>query len=126
MYIAWYGLGRSFIEGLRTDSLVIGSIRVSQALAVICVVTAVILLIVIGSKVKRMGTDYKLYADTEESKRILREAEEERQLRNRKKEKTEAPAEIAEESENTEETETSSENENNDTDTAEADKKEED
>ncbi len=75
MYAAWYGLGRAFIEGLRTDSLVIGSIRVSQALAIVCVAVAVILLIVIGSKVKRMGTDYMLYVDTEESKRLLREAE---------------------------------------------------
>lgn len=135
MYIAWYGLGRSFIEGLRTDSLVIGSIRVSQALAVICVAAAVILLIVISSKVKRMGVDYKLYADTEESKRILREAEEERQLRSSKKAKTEETektentgiTEETETEENTEaETEASAENENNDTDTAEADEKEED
>ncbi len=29
-YIAWYGLGRGFIEGLRTDSLYIGGVRVSQ------------------------------------------------------------------------------------------------
>ena len=35
MYIAWYGLGRMFIEGLRTDSLYLFStgIRVSQLLA---------------------------------------------------------------------------------------------
>lgn len=34
MYVAWYGLGRGFIEGMRTDSLYIGStdIRVSQVL----------------------------------------------------------------------------------------------
>lgn len=82
MYAAWYGLGRAFIEGLRTDSLVVGSIRVSQALAIVCVAAAVILLIVIGSKVKRMGVDYKLYVNTEESRRLLSEAEE-----NRKKNK---------------------------------------
>ncbi len=29
-YIAWYGLGRGFIEGLRTDSLYLGPLRVSQ------------------------------------------------------------------------------------------------
>lgn len=35
MYLAWYGLGRVWIEGLRTDSLYLGStgIRVSQLLA---------------------------------------------------------------------------------------------
>ena len=32
-YVAWYGLGRTFIEGLRTDSLYWGSLRVSQILA---------------------------------------------------------------------------------------------
>ncbi|MDR0890079.1 MAG: prolipoprotein diacylglyceryl transferase [Oscillospiraceae bacterium] len=32
-YLAWYGLGRLFIEGLRTDSLYIGPLRVSQWLA---------------------------------------------------------------------------------------------
>ena len=32
-YVAWYGLGRALIEGLRMDSLYIGSFRVSQLLA---------------------------------------------------------------------------------------------
>lgn len=32
-YLAWYGLGRVWIEGLRTDSLYLGSFRVSQFLA---------------------------------------------------------------------------------------------
>ncbi len=38
MYIGWYGLGRFFIEGLRTDSLYLfgTDIRVSQLLALIC------------------------------------------------------------------------------------------
>ena len=42
-YLAWYGLGRVWIEGLRTDSLYIGStgIRVSQLLAGISFVAAV-------------------------------------------------------------------------------------
>ena len=33
LYCVWYGLGRAFIEGLRMDSLYIGSFRVSQLLA---------------------------------------------------------------------------------------------
>ena len=32
-YVAWYGLGRALIEGLRTDSLYWGDFRVSQVLA---------------------------------------------------------------------------------------------
>lgn len=75
MYIGWYGLGRFFIEGLRIDSLMLGSLRVSQVLAAVCVVVSVILQIVIGSKVKRMGEDYQLYCNTEESRQLLSEAD---------------------------------------------------
>lgn len=52
IYFFWYGLGRAWIEGLRTDSLYIGSsgIRVSQLLSVIISLTALTLLIVNGRK----------------------------------------------------------------------------
>ena len=43
-YVAWYGLGRAFIEGLRTDSLYLGPFRVSQLLAAISCVAAVVVL----------------------------------------------------------------------------------
>ena len=33
MYVMWYGLGRFFIEGLRTDSLMVGPFRISQVVA---------------------------------------------------------------------------------------------
>ena len=47
MYCAWYGLGRMFFEGLRTDSLILfANIRVSQLLAAVTFVAAVVLLIV--------------------------------------------------------------------------------
>ncbi len=72
-YILWYGAGRSVIEGLRTDSLMVGNIRISQLLAVLSSITALILLFVITSKVKRMGDDYVFYKDTEESKLLLAE-----------------------------------------------------
>ena len=44
-YAAWYGLGRSLIEGLRVDSLWWGPFRVSQVLAAVTCVTAVSILI---------------------------------------------------------------------------------
>ena len=44
-YVAWYGLGRAFIEGLRTDSLYLGIFRVSQLLAAVSCVAAVGVLI---------------------------------------------------------------------------------
>lgn len=37
VYVMWYGLGRFWIEGLRTDSLMLGTMRVSQLLAAVCV-----------------------------------------------------------------------------------------
>lgn len=45
-YLMWYGLGRTWIEGLRSDSLYIGStgIRVSQLISIILVVVGVIIL----------------------------------------------------------------------------------
>ena len=47
-YAAWYGLGRTFIEGLRTDSLYWGDFRVSQLLAAISCFCAVAALIVLA------------------------------------------------------------------------------
>ena len=44
-YAAWYGLGRAFIEGLRTDSLYWGPFRVSQLLAAVSCLAAVSVLL---------------------------------------------------------------------------------
>ena len=44
-YAAWYGLGRSMIEGLRVDSLYWGPFRVSQMLAALSCAAAVTVLI---------------------------------------------------------------------------------
>ena len=49
-YAAWYGLGRAFIEGLRTDSLWWGPFRVSQLLAAVSCLGAVIALLVMSFK----------------------------------------------------------------------------
>ena len=45
-YVAWYGLGRAMIEGLRTDSLYWGPFRVSQMLAAVSCVAAVTVLVI--------------------------------------------------------------------------------
>lgn len=47
-YIIWYGLGRSWIEGLRTDSLLVGNtgLRASQLVAIGSVIAAAMLLII--------------------------------------------------------------------------------
>lgn len=40
-YLIWYGVGRFFIEGMRTDSLYIGSLRVSQGLSLLLVIAGI-------------------------------------------------------------------------------------
>ncbi|MBE6777904.1 MAG: prolipoprotein diacylglyceryl transferase [Ruminococcaceae bacterium] len=42
-YLVWYGAGRFFIEGLRTDSLMAGTMRTSQLVAVLAILLGVIL-----------------------------------------------------------------------------------
>ena len=52
MYIAWYGLGRAFIEGLRTDSLMLGPIRISQLIGALAFVAGVVLLVLFARKTR--------------------------------------------------------------------------
>lgn len=83
MYLAWYGFGRMWIEGLRQDSLYWGPFRVSQMLSAVLVIVALIVWLTIRSRIKRNNDpEYlKLYVDTEESKQLLKQAAE----RNQKK-----------------------------------------
>ena len=48
MYITWYGFGRMFIEGLRTDSLMVGTFRISQVVAFLCFIVGLALLVYLG------------------------------------------------------------------------------
>ena len=41
-YLIWYGLGRFFIEGLRSDSLYLGEIRISQLVSIVMILIGVI------------------------------------------------------------------------------------
>ncbi len=45
IYILGYGIGRFLIEGNRTDSLMIGPLKVSQVVALLCVITSLAVLI---------------------------------------------------------------------------------
>lgn len=57
LYIVWYGVTRFFIEGLRTDSLLLPGIdlRVSQVLAAVSALAAIVLLIVFRKCSKLSG-----------------------------------------------------------------------
>lgn len=82
-YTAWYGLGRFFVEGLRTDSLMWGSVRVSQALGgVLFIVAAGLMLGIFLWSRKPMTLEYiegekkprfvlRRYVDTEESRQRM-------------------------------------------------------
>ena len=53
MYIGWYGLGRSWIEYLRVDSLPYNaSFKISQIVAIVSFLTALVLIIINRRKVK--------------------------------------------------------------------------
>lgn len=51
-YFIWYGLGRAWIEGLRTDSLYLGTVRVSQVLSIILVIVGMGVMYWINQKSK--------------------------------------------------------------------------
>ncbi len=65
LYVAWYGLGRAWIEGLRTDSLYLFStgIRVSQLVAAVSFLAAAAILVWV--LLKKKPTPAGLYANRE-------------------------------------------------------------
>ena len=73
LYVAWYGLGRTFIEGLRTDSLYWGPFRVSQLLAAVSCTAAVAVLL---WNLFRSHDPAKLYVNQIAAKEAEKETEE--------------------------------------------------
>lgn len=57
LYILWYGVGRFFIEGLRTDSLItpVVPLRVSQVVAAAAVIASIVLLFVYRNRTVLTG-----------------------------------------------------------------------
>ncbi|AMR51848.1 MULTISPECIES: prolipoprotein diacylglyceryl transferase [Bacillus] len=61
-YVIWYSIGRYFIEGMRTDSLMLTSqLRIAQVISIVLIVLAIILMIFRRMK----GYADKRYADTD-------------------------------------------------------------
>ena len=76
-YAAWYGLGRTFIEGLRTDSLYWGNFRVSQLLAAVtCFVASIILVVMAFRKHDKAKLFVNVVAAREAEAALAAEAEE--------------------------------------------------
>lgn len=74
-YLGWYGLGRLFIEGLRTDSLYLAStnIRVSQLVALICIVFSVFFFVWGAVRARSAGVT-TLYTKTSSGKWMMIDA----------------------------------------------------
>lgn len=51
-YLAWYSFGRFFIEGLRTDSLMIGDFKVAQIVSILMFIVAILGLMILSRKGK--------------------------------------------------------------------------
>ena len=56
-YMIWYGFGRMCIEGLRTDSLYLGSIRISQLVAFLSMLAGIAFLIYMPIRKNRIEWD---------------------------------------------------------------------
>ena len=137
----WYGLGRLFIEGLRTDSLYLGStnIRLSQLVALICIVLSVFALVWGTVRAKAAGVT-TLYTKTENGKWMMtdalcaEESTEEAEETGAEEEESEADeeyvsdeddeAELTDENEDEDISEEAENEEINDTETEETEKKE--
>lgn len=52
LYLIWYGLIRFFIESLRTDSLMLGSLKMAQIVSIVMIITGIVLFIVTKIKCK--------------------------------------------------------------------------
>lgn len=76
MYCVWYGFGRGIIELLRTDSLMIGNLRVSCLLSfTICIAGGVLLAVNLrrGAEKAETGDYSAVFADNEEIETITEE-----------------------------------------------------
>ncbi len=50
LYLALYSLGRCYIEGLRTDSLMLGPIRVAQLISIVTIIICAIIFVIFRKK----------------------------------------------------------------------------
>ena len=50
LYLMWYGLGRFFIESMRTDSLMLGGFKMAQIVSIIMIVIGVLIVMITSRK----------------------------------------------------------------------------
>ncbi len=94
MYLAWYGLGRAGIETLRTDSLMAGSVKISQIVAAVCFAVCTVLVIVF--KILTEKKKIPLHVDTDAWREQQAADLEAANKPKRKKEEKKAPSILSE------------------------------
>ena len=62
IYLIWYSVGRIFIEGLRTDSLMLGNFKIAQLVSIALIIIGLILLLkdIKKSKFENRYDDYEV------------------------------------------------------------------
>ena len=55
LYLMWYSVVRFLVESLRTDSLMLGSLRMAQVISIVLFILGVVLIIVSRKKDKYNG-----------------------------------------------------------------------
>ena len=53
-YLIWYGIERFFVEGLRTDSLMLGPIKIAQIMSILFVLSGIVVAIYCFKKQKKL------------------------------------------------------------------------
>ena len=127
-YGIWYGVGRAWIEGLRTDSLMLGPFRVSQILSIVIVVVFAVLMAIGMAKAPRVVRESA--DDTDSAGEADGEKETDEEAADDKKEETASENENAETAdasavEDAESVETDESAESSETEEAEKDETEE-
>ncbi len=73
MYCVWYGFERAIVENLRTDSLMLGKIRVSVLVSIIICIAAAITLVAVYNKNKVVVSDgdyVSMFEDNDDTPQI--------------------------------------------------------
>ena len=58
-YLIWYGIGRFMIEGMRTDSLMFGFIRMAQLVSALMIIIGISMYIISNYKIKKLYNEVK-------------------------------------------------------------------
>ena len=63
-YLVWYGVGRFFIESLRTDSLMAGTIKTSQLVAVLAVIGGIVMFCILRRRAQALPMTLEEVSET--------------------------------------------------------------